>query len=178
MDMQAKKALMADMYTNQNKSLKEIGLALNVAPTTVWHHLNRMGIKRRAAHRRAKDVPYSERRKKQPRFTHEQHSEMIHLYTNVNKTLEELSMIYGVSRSSISTWLKKANVKLRAPSRRRTSVGYVPNPRKLIINERIIKNASVDRSSGVSWREIASRYDISVSYIRRKVLEYEANICI
>lgn len=177
MDKQGRNQRILELY-QQGKTLKEIGLELSVAPGTVWNILHRNKTTMRPACRRTAEVPYSERRKKQPRFTHEQHAEMIHLYTNVNKTLEELSMIYGVSRNSISTWLKKANVELRAPSRRRTSVGYVPNPRKLIINERIIKNASVDRSSGVSWREIAKRYDISVSYIRRKVLEYEANICI
>lgn len=154
-------------------TIKEIAAYSGIAAGTVWNILKRLNVKMRPACRRKPDVPYSERRKKQPRFTEEQHKEMIHLYTNVNKTMEELGMIYNCSRNSIRTWLVKGNVVFRAPSRRRTSVGYIPNPRKPIITADRIADALIDRKSGLSWRELAVHYNVSVSYLRRKVLELE-----
>jgi transposase-like protein len=153
-------------------TIKEIAEYSGIAPGTVWNILNRLNVPRRPAARRPAAVPYAIARKKQPRFTAEQHAEMVHLYTNVNKTLEELGMIYGCSKNSISTWLKRANVTFRAPSRRRTSVGYIPNPRAPIISAERIADAAEDRKSGLSWRELSLHYNVSVSYIRRKVLEY------
>lgn len=95
---------------------------------------------------------------------------MVHLYTNVNKTMEELGLIYGCSRSSIRTWLAKANVVLRAPARRKTYAGYIPNPRKPVVTEEQIQEAVADRKMGMTWKELSDHYKVSMSHLRRKVL--------
>lgn len=163
-------AQVADLY-KAGFTIKEIAAMSGIPDGTVWHILRRLKVEMRPAKRRSPMVPYSERRKKPPRFTEEQHKEMIHLYTNVNKTMEELSMIYSCSRNSIKTWLRKGNVIFRAPSRRRTSVGYIPNPRKPIISAERIAEACEDRKAGLTWRELSRHYNVSVSHIRRKVLD-------
>lgn len=80
---------------------------------------------------------------------------MVYLYTELNKTVEELAIIYSSNRTTIRKWLKQANVVMRKPGRR---------GRELISPDMIQQIAS-EKASGMTWKELGKHYGYCYKYL-------------
>lgn len=137
---------------HEGATVEELACLWKAARGTMWSRLKKWGVQMRPMHRRKKaDLPKG----RAPRFSEEQHTEMVHLYTKVNKTMEELALIYSCSRDTIGYWLHKANVTIRKPGRR---------GRELISPE-MIEQIAQDKASGKQWKELSRVYGYTVAYL-------------
>lgn len=168
---QQDKMLVRQQYQTHKMSLAELGQYWKASKSTMQRVLKDLGIERRPAHRRPVPIPYTEKRKKPPRFSREQLDEMVQLYTMANKTKEELGLIYGCSISSITTWLKKEGVTFRKSGRRKLEkIKPPPKPRPKRLTDELAGNIAAEyRRGGVTWQELGAHYNFDWKYLCNKV---------
>ena len=164
------KATIVSQYVEQKKTITEVAYYWKASSNTIHRVLREANVEMRGAWRRPVAVPYTERRKKQPRFTEEQLDEMVNLYVVANKTKDELATIYGVSANSIETWLRKRNVQFRKPGRRKVEkIKLPPKPRPIRLTQQLKSQIAGDKLAGLTWKELGEHYFFCYKYLCAEV---------
>ncbi len=133
-------------YINEKKTAKEIAKIMHVATTTIFNRLKDLKIERRRNKKRAKNLDLKK---------------IKDLYINQKKTIDEMTLILGVSNKTIIKRLKEGGIKMR----RRGELA------KINLNLDKIKDLYINKRK--SAREIGKILDVSRATIYNKLREME-----
>lgn len=96
---QARDRQMVRLFTEEHQSLQEIAQAVGLSSSRVWDLLKRRGVDMSAMARRGQLVGVERR------------LEMVRLYTEEYRTMEEIAAVFGVTRERVRQllWIERVN---------------------------------------------------------------------